>query len=138
MGTRVRVCMVCRRPELSTARAAWLTPLPSLGGAPAESQHRCGRALQAQWGVENNRALPEWGRAVLSDLCIMMTPAGEAELTAFVKYCIALAHAYLEVARHVQAPTSNLCAPSHPPAASMQLRPVARWTASRCPDLHGR
>lgn len=61
--------------------------------------------------MENNRALPEWGRAVLSDLCIMMTPAGEAELTAFVKYCIALAHAYLEVARHVQAPTSNLCAP---------------------------
>ena len=69
-----------------------------------------GRALQAQWGVENNRALPEWGRAVFSDLCIMMRPAGEAELTAFVKYCIALAHAYLEVARHVQPPTSNLCA----------------------------
>ena len=82
---------------------AWLS-------AMAIREHRCGRALQAQWGVENNRALPEWGRAVLSDLCIMMTPAGEAELTAFVKYCIALAHAYLEVARHVQAPTSNLCA----------------------------
>ena len=73
--------------------------------------------------MENNRALPEWGRAVLSDLCIMMTPAGEAELTAFVKYCIALAHAYLEVARHVQAPTSNLCACLQLPAASMHLRP---------------
>lgn len=70
--------------------------------------------------MENNRALPEWGRAVLSDLCIMMTPAGEAELTALVKYCIALAHAYLEVARHVQAPTSNLCArPSCLPLARL-------------------
>ena len=107
----------------TAACTVWHTLLPSLG-APADEGHRGGRALQAQWGVENNRALPEWGRAVLSDLCIMMTPAGEAELTAFVKYTIALAHAYMEVARHVQPPASNLCACCSRPLLACFTRPV--------------
>jgi hypothetical protein len=61
--------------------------------------------------VENNRVVPEWGRSVFSDLCVMMKPSGEAELASFVRYCHALVQAYLQIARHVQPPATNLCAP---------------------------
>jgi len=57
--------------------------------------------------------VPEWGRSVFSDLCVMMKPSGEAELASFVRYCHALVQAYLQIARHVQPPASNLCAPLH-------------------------
>ena len=69
-----------------------------------------GRQLQQQYGVENNRVMPEWGRAVLSDMCIMTRPGSEEELLAFFKYCVAVVHAYLDMSRHVQPPASNLCA----------------------------
>lgn len=60
--------------------------------------------------MENNRAIPDWGRMVLSDLCVMMRPESEADITAFFNYCVAVVHAYLQISRHVQPPSTNLCA----------------------------
>lgn len=54
-----------------------------------------GRELQGQLGLSSNRQAPEWGRAIFSDLCILMRPSTSSELASFLKYAIALHQAYL-------------------------------------------
>lgn len=48
------------------------------------------RELQARYGVENNRQVPDWGRSIFSPLCIIMRPQTNEELGRFLKYTIAL------------------------------------------------
>ena len=53
------------------------------------------RQLQAQLSLTSNRQAPDWGKAIFSDLCILMKPSGPQDLAKFLKYAIALHSAYL-------------------------------------------
>ena len=80
--------------------------------------------------------MPEWGRSVFSDLCVMTKPSSEAELASFVLYCNALVQAYLQIARHVQPPATNLCAPalahSQPRSCEHLAQPHVRGGRAAC------
>ncbi|KAK9796624.1 hypothetical protein WJX73_002588 [Symbiochloris irregularis] len=51
--------------------------------------------LQSQLGLSSNRQTPEWGKAIFSDLCLLMRPTSPQDLAGFLKYAIALHQAYL-------------------------------------------
>ena len=36
------------------------------------------RELQKQYGMTTNRATPEWGKAIFSDLCVILRPQASA------------------------------------------------------------
>ena len=46
------------------------------------------RELQKQYGMTTNRATPEWGKAIFSDLCVILRP--QASKTSMMKFELAL------------------------------------------------
>lgn len=60
------------------------------------------RQLQEQYGMATNRATPEWGQAIFSDLCVILRPEGPEQVSNFLKYAIALSRVHLQLARLVQ------------------------------------
>jgi hypothetical protein len=60
------------------------------------------RKLQEELRMENNRTIPEWGRAIFSDLCVIMRPVSSDDVRAFVGYAIALTRTHLQIARLVR------------------------------------
>lgn len=65
------------------------------------------RALQQQYHLENNRAVPSWGKEIFSDLCIIMRPSAPEELANFIKYTIALTQAHLQISSQTSTVQSN-------------------------------
>lgn len=65
------------------------------------------RELQRQYNLENNRAVPQWGKEIFSDLCIIMRPSKPAEVANFIKYAIALTQAHLQVSKQTSTVQSN-------------------------------
>jgi phycocyanobilin:ferredoxin oxidoreductase len=55
------------------------------------------RRLQSQYGTQ--RAAPDWGREIFSDVCVLVRPTGPEDVAAFVTYAAALTRVHLEVAR---------------------------------------
>ena len=62
----------------------------------------CGRQLQQKYGMESNRSIPEWGRAIFSDLCVIMCPETADELRRFLLYTVALHKAHLLLSSNAQ------------------------------------
>ena len=65
------------------------------------------RELQRQYNLENNRAVPQWGKEIFSDLCIIMRPSKPEEVANFIKYAIALTQAHLQVSKQTSTVQSN-------------------------------
>ncbi|KAL0055047.1 hypothetical protein WJX82_006256 [Trebouxia sp. C0006] len=65
------------------------------------------RQLQQQYHLENNRAVPSWGKEIFSDLCIIIRPSASEELANFVKYTIALTQAHLQLSKQTSQVQSN-------------------------------
>ncbi len=77
---------------------------------PCYIQLRCCcvcRQLQQQYHLENNRAVPSWGKEIFSDLCIIIRPSASEELANFVKYTIALTQAHLQLSKQTSQVQSN-------------------------------
>lgn len=58
--------------------------------------------LQARYGLESNRSIPEWGRAIFSPLCVIVRPQGGEELGRFLKYALALNQLHVQVGALVE------------------------------------
>ena len=52
--------------------------------------------LQSRFEVQNNRAVPEWGKEIFSDQCILVRPGSQDELDTFYRYAIALVRVHLK------------------------------------------
>ncbi|CAG9464871.1 unnamed protein product [Pedinophyceae sp. YPF-701] len=48
-------------------------------------------SLQARHKIDMQRALPEWGREIFSDLCVAGRPADDAQIAGFLRYTVDLA-----------------------------------------------
>lgn len=59
------------------------------------------------------RELPEWGREILSPLCISMRPQNQEEVGAFLKYAIALGHFHMQIAAMASPVSSQSAGGSH-------------------------
>lgn len=70
------------------------------------------RLLQEQFGLESNRGIPEWGRDIFSDMCVIVRPEDPDELSRFIQYCIALHQTHLILSQHARPVTEYSCAPS--------------------------
>lgn len=57
------------------------------------------RDLQARYGLESNRGVPDWGRAIFSPLCIIVRPQSGDELGRFLKYALALTQMHVQIAK---------------------------------------
>lgn len=71
----------------------------------------CRRLLQEQFGLESNRSIPEWGRDIFSDMCVIVRPEDPDELSRFIQYCIALHQTHLILSQHARPVTEYKCAP---------------------------
>ncbi|CAL8462694.1 g2227 [Coccomyxa elongata] len=58
--------------------------------------------LQEQFGLESNRGIPEWGRDIFSDMCVIVRPEDPDELSRFIQYCIALHQTHLILSQHAR------------------------------------
>ena len=63
--------------------------------------------LQQEFGVENNRAMPDWGKEIFSDHCIMMRPDSVEQLSNFIKYAVCLVRVHLRYAHACNAIEHN-------------------------------
>lgn len=79
---------------LPSPRACHLTASPAL---PAPLAGPLCRDLQARYGLESNRGVPDWGRAIFSPLCIIVRPQSGDELGRFLKYALALTQMHVQV-----------------------------------------
>ena len=66
--------------------------------------------------MATNRSTPEWGRAIFSDLCVILRPGGPDDVSSFLKYALGLTRAHLQLARLVQPVQSNRRAQISSPA----------------------
>ena len=57
--------------------------------------------------MENNRAVPPWGKEIFSDLCIIIRPSSQEELANSIKYAIALTQAHLQISNQTTTVQSN-------------------------------
>ena len=55
------------------------------------------RELQEAYQLTNTRSIPDWGKDIFSDLCIIMRPSSLEDIASFVKYTIALVQAHLSI-----------------------------------------
>lgn len=85
-------------PAGPRASPALNTP-PLCSTARPRCRPRARRELQARYGLETNRRVPDWGAAIFSPLCVLMRPETDADLAAFLKYTIALAQYHAQVCR---------------------------------------
>ena len=60
------------------------------------------RDLQEQFELTNNRNMPDWGREIFSDQCVLMMPKSGRDVEAFVTYVIGLVHQHLRLAWHIK------------------------------------
>jgi phycocyanobilin:ferredoxin oxidoreductase len=60
--------------------------------------------------MESNRAIPDWGRAIFSDLCVIVRPESAEELERFLLYTIALNHVHILLSKQAQPVTQGRCA----------------------------
>lgn len=65
--------------------------------------------LQRQYKLENNRKMPDWGKEIFSDLCIITRPEKPEDLANFLKYTIALTQAHLQLAKQTTQMQQNRC-----------------------------
>lgn len=65
------------------------------------------RQLQERYGMATNRSTPEWGRAIFSDLCVILRPGGPDDVSSFLKYALGLTRAHLQLARLAQPVQTN-------------------------------
>jgi len=49
--------------------------------------------------VQNNRAIPEWGKEIFSDRCVLMRPNTHQSLDVFYRYAVALVRVHLKYAQ---------------------------------------
>jgi len=64
--------------------------------------------LQKVRGLASNRAMPEWGREIFSDLCVLTSPRTREELDNFVNYAINLAFFHVSwTSLHAPDPAKN-------------------------------
>ena len=57
--------------------------------------------------MENNRAMPDWGKEIFSDHCIMMRPDSVEQLSNFIKYAVCLVRVHLRYAHACKAIEHN-------------------------------
>jgi phycocyanobilin:ferredoxin oxidoreductase len=55
--------------------------------------------LAAKYGVQSNRQVPEWGKDIFSDHCVICRPQKPEEVAAFLKYAIALTLFHVQMGR---------------------------------------
>ena len=48
--------------------------------------------------MSSNRAVPEWGKSIFSEHCVMMRPTSEEALDGFMRYAVALFRLHLRFA----------------------------------------
>ena len=59
------------------------------------------RQLQDQYKLQNNRKIPEWGRDIFSDMCVILRPKDLEEVQRFMQYSSDLHRVYLHLASRV-------------------------------------
>ena len=55
-------------------------------------------ALQERCDVGSNRAMPDWGKSIFSERCVMMRPTNAEALDSFMRYAVALFRLHLRFA----------------------------------------
>ena len=55
------------------------------------------RELQTRFSVQNNRTVPDWGKAIFSTECVLMRPTDGQQIAEFLKYAIALSEFHVQV-----------------------------------------
>lgn len=81
------------------------SPLGEIPGAYRRAVTR----LQANRGVISNRAIPDWGTNIFSDMCVLCQPRNEREVDAFINYASSLALYHVAYcANQAPAPASKL------------------------------
>ena len=84
------------------------------GGAagPAHRPLHARRQLQEVHGMESNRSVPEWGKAIFSDLCVIVRPGSAEELERFMLYTIALHQVHILLSKNAGPVTGSRWAPA--------------------------
>jgi hypothetical protein len=54
--------------------------------------------LQERHELASNRKVPDWGKEIFSEYCLLMQPKSTEELSAFIKYVISLHEIYMRIA----------------------------------------
>lgn len=77
-----------------------LTPPPYICAqhCGSKAENPACSALQRRSEVGSNRAMPEWGKSIFSEYCIMMRPDTDEALEAFMRYSVALFRLHLRFA----------------------------------------
>lgn len=90
-------------PTLTTSACAHAQTLTLCCGS-AHCSWQTVRELQQLFlsDPENQRRIPEWGKAIFSPLCVCITPEDGEELSGFMKYAVALHRAHLMLSRLLQ------------------------------------
>lgn len=57
------------------------------------------QAIQKKYDVATNRSIPDWGKEIFSEYCILMRPETPADVGKFIKYALALTHFHVQFAR---------------------------------------
>ena len=65
------------------------------------------RELQSRYDLENNRVIPDWGKEIFSEYCIIMRPTEPKQLSNFIKYTISLTHSHLQIAQQCSKLSAN-------------------------------
>lgn len=63
--------------------------------------------LQEEYGMATNRAIPEWGRSIFSDLCVILRPSNPEDVSNFLQYALAMTRVHLQMARLAKPVQSN-------------------------------
>ena len=57
--------------------------------------------------MESNRSIPEWGKAIFSDLCVIVRPETAEDLERFLRYTIALHEVHILLSKNAQPVTGS-------------------------------
>ena len=115
-------------PEASISLAI-IDPCPAMiDGSLPEPYRAAVAGLQSECGVASNRAQPEWGREIFSDVCVLTRPAGDEELLKrFLRYALSLHAAHLAFADNL---ASNLAESRRGKSAGQRLQERAATAAA--------
>lgn len=87
---------------------AVIDPCPvSLNRSLPQQYYATVKELQERYGMATNRATPEWGKAIFSDLCVILRPQGPEDVSNFLKYAIALTRVHLQLSKLITPVTQN-------------------------------
>lgn len=80
--------------------------------------------------MQTSRAMPDWGREIFSEQCIMIRPDSADELERFFKYAIALTRVHLRLARNAEPVQTNRWS-SGTDALLCSIQEADAWAARR-------